>query len=89
MNNQPLSRAPKSTAVLVVHGMGSQRPLDTMRGVVDAVWLEGDRSYKTRRTWLHPELSGVDDLDLSVITTSIVPGTDRRRIDFMNCIGRT
>jgi hypothetical protein len=72
----------KRTAVLVVHGMGSQRPLDTVRGVVDAVWLRGDHSARgERRTWNHPELGGVD-IDLPVITTNFVPETDHRRIDF-------
>jgi hypothetical protein len=32
----------KRTAVLAVHGMGIQRPLDTARGLVNAVWLEED-----------------------------------------------
>jgi hypothetical protein len=72
----------KRTAVLVVHGMGSQRPLDTVRGVVEAVWLESDHGAKAqRRIWTHPERSGVD-IDLPVITTSFVAGTDHRRIDF-------
>ena len=72
----------KRTAVLVVHGMGSQRPLETVRGVVDAVWLEGDHSARgARRTWTHPKLSGVD-IDLPVITTNFVPGADHRRVDF-------
>jgi hypothetical protein len=72
----------KRTAVLVVHGMGSQRPLDTVRGVVDAVWLGGNNStHGTKKIWTHPELSGVD-IDLSVITTSAIPNTDRRVVDF-------
>jgi hypothetical protein len=72
----------KKTAVLVVHGMGGQRPLETVQGVVDAVWLEGDHSAsRKRRTWNHPQLSGVV-IDLPVITTNFVPGTERRRIDF-------
>jgi hypothetical protein len=74
----------RRTAVLVVHGMGSQRALDTVRGVVEAVWLDkddkpgkGDKQY-----WLHPERKN-DDLDLSVITTNEVPGTiDKRSVDF-------
>ncbi len=70
----------KRTAVLVVHGMGSQRPLDTVRGIVDAVWLEGDAtSANPRRIWTHPERSGIDDIDLPVITTS--SNERRRRID--------
>ncbi len=60
--------------------MGSQRPLDTTREVVDAVWLGDDPV--TRRIWTHPERSGVDDIDLPVITTNFVPGTHDRRIDF-------
>ena len=48
------------TAVLVVHGMGSQRPLETVRGIVDAVWLCPATATAPRNYWTHPELSGVD-----------------------------
>src|SRR5260370_956357 len=74
----------RRTAVLVVHGMGSQRALDTVRGVVEAVWLDSDETpgKDDKRYWLHPERKN-DDLDLSVITTSDVPGTaDHRSVDF-------
>jgi hypothetical protein len=74
----------RRTAVLVVHGMGSQRALDTVRGVVDAVWLDKDEKPQEgdKRFWLHPERKN-DDVDLSVITTSDVPGTpDHRSVDF-------
>jgi pimeloyl-ACP methyl ester carboxylesterase len=82
MNSRSEARPYKRTAVLVVHGMGSQRPLDTVRGVVDAVWLEGDRSASgTRRIWTHPELSGVD-IDLPVLTTNNVPPSEHRIVDF-------
>jgi len=30
------------TAVLCVHGIGSQRPLETVRGIVNAVWFDSD-----------------------------------------------
>src|SRR5262245_62373363 len=79
MSNQQRSRR-KRTAVLVVHGMGSQRPLDTVRGIVNAVWLEG-LIHPERKIWTHPELSGAD-IDLSVITTSSIPSTDHRVSDF-------
>jgi hypothetical protein len=73
----------KRTAVLVVHGMGSQRPLDTVRGIVDAIWLDGGKTeLSVKRIWTHPERGGVDDIDLPVVTTNFVPGTDHRRIDF-------
>lgn len=77
--------APKRrTAVLAVHGMGSQRALDTVRGIVAAVWLDKDDKpgESDKRYWLHPERKN-DDLDLSVITTNEVPGTvDHRSVDF-------
>lgn len=64
------------TAVLVVHGMGSQRALETVRGVVDAVWMQGGKAAglpgSPRQVWTHPEYSGVD-IDLSVMTTSGMP----------------
>jgi hypothetical protein len=60
--------------------MGSQRPLDTVRGVVNAVWLqEGTAQGPPPRIWTHHENSGVDDLDLPVITTNSKAG---RRFDF-------
>jgi hypothetical protein len=74
----------RRTAVLVVHGMGSQRALDTVRGVVNAVWLDkdGEPGPGDKRFWLHPERKH-DDLDLSVITTSEVQETpDKRSVDF-------
>jgi len=58
------------TAVLVVHGMGSQRPLDTVRGVINAVWFKNDdHTIGNEKLWSHPEPSGVD-LDLTVMTTN-------------------
>jgi hypothetical protein len=80
----PQGATKKRTAVLVVHGMGSQRALDTVRGVVAAAWLDkdGPPGPNDRRFWLHPERKN-DDLDLSVITTNEVPNTvDHRSVDF-------
>lgn len=76
MNGGQSPADPKRTAVLVVHGMGTQRPLETVRGVVDAVWLKDGN-----KIWTHPERSGTD-IDLPVITTSEVPGAKGRRADF-------
>jgi len=74
----------RRTAVLVVHGMGSQRALDTVRGVIEAVWLDKDTEPgpNDKRYWLHPERKS-DDLDLSVLTTNPVSDTiDKRSVDF-------
>jgi hypothetical protein len=71
------------TAVLVVHGIGSQRPLDTVRGVINAVWFDDDDHTKgNKKLWSHPEPSGVD-LDLTVMTTNSITGKpDGRVADF-------
>jgi hypothetical protein len=82
MPNQEKHYPRKRTAVLVVHGMGSQRPLHTARDVVEAVWLEGkNRMESGRKIWTHHERCGTD-IDLPVIVTSSVPNTDRRQVDF-------
>ncbi|HWK94734.1 MAG TPA: hypothetical protein VNR39_04855 [Pseudolabrys sp.] len=82
------------TAVLVVHGMGSQRPLETVRGVIDAVWFacgvpdpapkpEDRIEDQPREIWSHPEASGAD-IDLTVMTTSGLKTAsgETRSIDF-------
>src|SRR5262245_56836589 len=62
----------KRTAVLVVHGMGSQRPLESVRGVVQAVWLGKTPRTSRKRMWTHPEQRGTD-IDLPVITIDSIP----------------
>jgi hypothetical protein len=71
---------PKRTAVIVVHGIGSQRALETVRGVIRAVWSDGD-SDRRKHIWTHPE-STATDIDLAVMTTNTVPGTRDRIVDF-------
>ncbi|MCB9692397.1 MAG: hypothetical protein H6736_11330 [Alphaproteobacteria bacterium] len=50
----------KKQAVVVVHGMGEQRPMRTVRAFVDAVWL-ADRSLTVlagdgeKRVWVRPD----------------------------------
>jgi hypothetical protein len=82
MPDNDASRRSKRTAVLVVHGIGSQRAQETVRGVIRALWLDDDADDRGRRLWTHPELSGAD-IDLAVMTTNSVPGSrDRRSVDF-------
>jgi hypothetical protein len=72
----------KRTAILVVHGIGSQRALETVRGVIRGVWLDRNNpADKGKRIWTHPERDGAD-IDLAVMTTSDVPGTKGRCVDF-------
>jgi hypothetical protein len=70
MTDPGSERQHQRTAVLVVHGIGSQRALETVRGVIRAVWLNSDNPHDAgRRIWTHPE-SYVADMDLSVMTTT-------------------
>jgi len=58
--------------------MGNQRPLETVRGVVNAVW----RDRQDQDLWFHPELGG-NDVDLTVQTTGEVKDSkDKRQADF-------
>jgi hypothetical protein len=44
----------KRTAVLVFHRMGIQRPLETVRAVVNAIWLDcNSEETPTKKTWTH------------------------------------
>lgn len=71
----------RRTAVLIVHGIGNQRPLDTLRGVVDAVWTTDRRVGGPKPDhWLHFDRA-VGDIDLPVVTTSTVAG-QRHQIEF-------
>src|SRR5882757_8993216 len=77
------SEGRKRTAVLVVHGIGSQRAQETVRGVVRGVWSDSDGPTDgSKRLWTHPEANGAD-IDLAVMTTNEVPGSaDKRSVDF-------
>ncbi|WP_441233086.1 hypothetical protein [Bradyrhizobium sp. 930_D9_N1_4] len=73
----------KRTAVLVVHGIGSQRALETVRGVIRGIWWDSNNPADNgKRLWTHPERNR-EDIDLSVMTTNEVPGSkDARGVDF-------
>lgn len=89
MVDNPLSNEPsggdgterkraRRTAVLIVHGIGNQRPLDTLRGVVRTVWTT-DKAVSGPKAdhWLHfDRIHG--DVDLPVVTTSAVVGHDHQ-----------
>ena len=85
----PLADVPKQ-AVVIVHGMGEQRPMDTLRGFVRAVW-ETDPAMSRNglpnpaSTWSKPD-DRTGSLELRRITTreSTAGGgwPDRVRTDF-------
>ncbi len=61
----------RKQAVVVIHGMGEQRPMETMREFVDAVW-NGDQSLNSKpdalKTWIAPDI-GDGNTELMRITT--------------------
>ena len=61
---------PKKRAVVLIHGMGNQSPMTTLRGFVEAVWTtHGDLGGKDRtQTWAVPDES-LDSHELKRITT--------------------
>lgn len=76
----------KRTAVLIVHGMGNQRPLETLRGIVKAVWsTDHVIGGPEPKHWVHfkrvASRREKSDADLPVITTSGMAGTGRQ-VDF-------
>lgn len=78
----------KKQAVVVVHGMGEQRPMGTMRTIVDALWTTDDsialndpqnRDEDGNKSWIVPDIK-TGSHDLQRITT---PGMqDGCRTDF-------
>ncbi|MCW5696871.1 MAG: hypothetical protein KIS96_09095 [Bauldia sp.] len=69
-------------AVLVVHGMGNQRPAATTREFVRAAWtMDATISDDPEKVWVVPDRDETD-LDLPVFTTKGIADQDNRRVDF-------
>lgn len=75
--------SPKKTAVIVVHGMGEQRPMETLWGVVEALWTrDPDIKAHTNEVWSKPEyVTGSYELR-RVTTAEATLGDGERRVDF-------
>lgn len=80
--------AGEKQAIVVVHGMGEQRPMGMMRRVVDTLWTtdksmlnEGDRHIGPtgNKSWIVPDCK-TGSHDLQRITTP--PAKDGKRTDF-------
>jgi len=69
---KPTSAYPKQ-AVIVIHGMGEQRPMDTLRGFVRSVWeldkkITANGLPQPSAVWSKPDLR-TGSLELRRITT--------------------
>jgi hypothetical protein len=82
-------------AVVVIHGMGEQRPMDTLRGFVREVWstdlsltdpwpgkrtIDPDTGKPINRSWIVPD-QRTGSHELRRITTPYMTG-ETRRTDF-------
>ncbi len=79
-------KAPPSQAVVIVHGMGEQRPMGTLRGFVQAVWSSDPTrappyaaGARINQSWITPD-SRTKSHELRRITTPY--DVDGRRTDF-------
>ncbi len=76
------------TAVLVFHGIGDQRPMETMLGVVDAVLgppatdEEAARRQGSIPRWIKPYVGKDGSFDLKSVTTPPIGVSEKRRYDF-------
>ena len=68
-------------AVVIIHGIGNQAPLATLRSFVDSVWATDNRltTHGTRQSWSKPERVS-NNLELRRITTT--EDKTRKRTDF-------
>ena len=79
------------TAVLVIHGIGNQRPLETLRAAADAIYSTDPRYIvdgTDPRLWLTFDRDdGDQDLDLPMLTTSnlAAEGESAHYVDFHEC----
>src|SRR5438128_2316266 len=81
------SKPRPKTAVVMIHGMGEQWPMDTLRGFVEAAWSSDpdlNPEWSEGETYSKPErITG--SFELRRITTRFWarrPGSPDRRVDF-------
>lgn len=77
MAKKPVA-SPTRTAVVLIHGIGNQPPMDTLRGFVDAVWWRDPRvaASKSRKLWVKPS-DQFGDYELRRMTASTGSAGDR------------
>lgn len=76
--------AKKKTAVVVIHGIGEQRPMNTISGFVQAAWVSDTNLVHPSRAevFSKPELV-TGSFELRRITTRAASSGKRKRVDFL------
>jgi hypothetical protein len=73
----------KRTAVVLIHGMGEQWPMETLRGFVDAAWTKDPELTPEGETQIYSTPDRITgSFELRRITTRYWSGEKRRRVDF-------
>lgn len=80
-----MTSGPDKVAVVVIHGMGEQRPMETLRGFVRTLWerdeslfadLEQPKDHKNSDTWSKPDrVSGSSELRRITTARARTPGS--------------
>ena len=75
--------AKPKTAIVLIHGIGEQRPMDTLWGFVEAAWVHDPQLVHPSRNevWSKPELV-TGSFELRRVTTREGSFGDKRRCDF-------
>ena len=75
--------AKPKTAIVLIHGIGEQRPMDTLWGFVKAAWVHDPQLVHPSRdeVWSKPELV-TGSFELRRVTTREGSYGDKRRCDF-------
>jgi hypothetical protein len=74
--------APK-TAVILIHGMGEQRPMGSLYDFVEAAWSKDSTMVEPHHGQVYCKLSALNSiLDLRRVTTRNWSGEKPRRVDF-------
>lgn len=73
----------KKTAVILIHGIGEQRPMDTLWSFMRAAWSDDDDLVDAHNgvVYAKPDLVS-ESFDLRRLTTRNFKGPDGRRVDF-------
>ena len=72
-SKKPDKSVPGKQAIVVIHGMGEQRPMETLRQFVDTVWNDDRKLNENEpkdKTWVTPDI-GVGNTELMRIATDI------------------
>ena len=82
-SGQPSDTVSPKTAVILIHGMGEQRPMEKIYEFVEAVWSSDSSLVEPHHGQVYSKPSALNSiLDLRRVTTRYWSGDNPRRIDF-------